>query len=220
MIEFQKYPKTPRLFRNVVVTEKIDGTNSGLQIVLASELLPEEYALATMSGAAGWVAEKYPEYAHHTVDGIHFVLAAQSRNRIITPGKSTDNHGFAGWAYDNAEMLIKTLGPGIHFGEWWGQGIQRRYGMDYKKFSLFNVARWGHLETDSPSKHLGVVPTLFEGRFSSPSVAVVLAELASRGSSAAPGFKDPEGVIVFHKDSGTWFKVTVENDEEPKGLRQ
>lgn len=36
---FQKYPKTPRLFRDVVITEKIDGTNGLLQFGTAGDLL-------------------------------------------------------------------------------------------------------------------------------------------------------------------------------------
>lgn len=36
---FQKYPKTPRLFRDIVITEKIDGTNGLLQFGTAGDLL-------------------------------------------------------------------------------------------------------------------------------------------------------------------------------------
>ncbi|TFH36187.1 MAG: hypothetical protein E4G93_02560, partial [Dehalococcoidia bacterium] len=49
-----------------------------------------------------------------------------SRNRWITPEK--DNCGFARWAHENRSELFGILGEGRHFGEWWGQGIQRRYG--------------------------------------------------------------------------------------------
>lgn len=137
---------------------------------------------------------------------------------MITPGD--DNYGFAGWVYENAELLAKTLGPGVHFGEWWGQGIQRRYGMNYKKFSLFNAARWWGLQFDSPSRHLGVVPTLHEGRFSTNVVDLMLLTLREEGSVAAPGFMNPEGLVVFHKDAGQVFKATIENDDEPKGLNR
>ena len=53
-----------------------------------------------------------------------------SRNRWITP--EDDNAGFARWALENKEKLLQ-LGPGRHFGEWWGSGIQRRYGLDRKR---------------------------------------------------------------------------------------
>lgn len=222
MIEFQKYPKTPRLFRDVVITEKIDGTNSGVQIVGlgdALDLAGQEAIFLSSDGALEYAKIHGPKAATWaTVDGVHYAVVAQSRNRLITPGD--DNHGFAGWVWDNAEMLVRTLGPGVHFGEWWGQGIQRRYGLDYKKFSLFNVARWGDLEVDSPSKHLGVVPTLYEGLFNEETIRNVLYSLRITGSVAAPQFANPEGVIVFHKASGQTFKYTIENDEEPKGARR
>jgi hypothetical protein len=47
-----------------------------------------------------------------------------SRNRWITP--DNDNYGFARWCVEN-ETELRKLGPGRHFGEWWGAGIQRRY---------------------------------------------------------------------------------------------
>lgn len=35
---FQPWPKTPRLFREIVVTEKIDGTNAQVFIFPAKEI--------------------------------------------------------------------------------------------------------------------------------------------------------------------------------------
>lgn len=66
---------------------------------------------------------------------------AQSRNRVL--GADTDPFGFALWVERNRDALRDLLGPGYHFGEWWGQGIQRGYGLSERRFSLFNVARWG-----------------------------------------------------------------------------
>jgi hypothetical protein len=221
MIEFRSYPKTPRLSRDMVITEKIDGTNSGIHVVLAAEVLPEvDRATAIFSSPDALVEYlriHKPEFQYVTVDNVHYAVAAQSRNRLIFPGKTTDNYGFAGWVYDNAEMLARTLGPGLHFGEWWGQGIARRYDMDRKVFSLFNVNRWGDLEVDSPSPQLSVVPTLYEGPFSTETVDMVANLLQDKGSVASRGFMKPEGLIVFHKAAGQVFKKTLENDEEPKG---
>ncbi len=66
-------------------------------------------------------------------------IAAGSRTRLITP--AGDNMGFARWVQEHAEELITGLGPGRHFGEWWGQKIQRAYGLTEKRFSLFNTTR-------------------------------------------------------------------------------
>jgi len=44
--------------------------------------------------------------------------------------------------------------------------------------------------------------------------------LRTKGSYAAPGFRQPEGVVAFHAASRTLFKVTLERDQEPKNRRE
>jgi hypothetical protein len=131
-----------------------------------------------------------------------------SRSRWITPGKTTDNHGFAAWAAEH-EAELRTLGPGRHFGEWWGAGIQRRYGLDHKRFSLFNVGRWKDAALPAC---VGLVPTLYEGVFTDAAVEECLARLARDGSVAAHGFMQPEGIVVFHSASRALYKVTLGDD--------
>lgn len=134
-----------------------------------------------------------------------------SRTRLITP--EDDNFGFSKWAYEHREELMQ-LGPGRHFGEWWGEGIQRRYGIVGKRFSLFNVGRW----KDKPLPAcVSLVPTLYEGDFSMEQVAASMAELGAKGSMASPGFMRPEGIIVYHAGSRTLFKKTFEKDDAGKG---
>ncbi len=137
---------------------------------------------------------------------------AASRKRLITP--QDDNYCFAQWVYANADRLREILGTGRHFGEWWGSGIQRRYGLGDKRFSLFNTARWGEIEGNGL---VHVVPTLYTGEFNSALIANVLCELDLHGSVAAPGFMNPEGIVIFHKAAGTMFKMTIEKDDEWKG---
>lgn len=146
-------------------------------------------------------------------DGV--TIEVGSRNRWITP--ADDNYGFAGWVERNRDDLLR-LGPGRHFGEWWGSGIQRRYGLtgDDKRFSLFNTGRW--LTNPDRPECCHVVPMLYAGVFSDTAVEQTLANLASGGSVAAPGFMDPEGIVVFHSASRTLFKKTIKNDEAPKSL--
>ena len=138
---------------------------------------------------------------------------AGSRSRWITPGD--DNFGFLRWVREHEDELREGLGVGRHHGEWWGQGIQRKYGLSEKRFSLFNVGKWG----ESRPACCHVVPTLYCGIFSSLAVRDCLADLALNGSAAAPGFMKPEGVIVFHVAANFYFKATIEKDEEPKQLR-
>lgn len=135
-----------------------------------------------------------------------------SRNRWITP--EADNFGFARWALENKGELLK-LGPGRHFGEWWGSGIQRGYGLKEKRFSLFNTARWTE-ETKPACCH--VVPVLYRGEFNTEIVEDVLWMLVSQGSQAVPGFRKPEGIVCFHVAANMGFKKTIEKDEVPKSL--
>lgn len=176
MITFDEFPKISRLSREMIITEKIDGTNA--QVIIDE-------------------------------DG---TVAAASRTRLITP--KDDNYGFAKWVEANQDDLRK-LGPGRHFGEWWGAGIQRTYGLKEKRFSLFNVSLW----SDSVTRPAccGVVPVLYRGLFDTEEVTGRLYDLAITGSVAAPGFMNPEGVVVFHTASNTRFKKTLFKDEEPKG---
>jgi hypothetical protein len=141
---------------------------------------------------------------------------AQSRKRIITPGD--DNYGFARWAADNKDELLK-LGPGVHHGEWWGLGIQRGYGLTEKRFSLFNTKRWGGatrtgIHPDGP-QCCHVVPVLRVSTFNPAYVTAIAQTLWADGSVAAPGFDRPEGVVAFIPALGSMLKV---NDAKgPKG---
>ena len=51
-------------------------------------------------------------------------------------------------------------------------------------------------------------------------VHLALARLAREGSLAAPGFVEPEGVVVFHVASRTLFKVLLRGDELHKGATE
>lgn len=187
-IQFIEFSKIGRLSRPMVVTEKIDGTNAQI---------------------------------HITEDG-QFLIG--SRSQWITPER--DNHGFAQWAMEHKDELM-GLGPGSHFGEWWGSGIQRRYGLDHKRFSLFNVGQWIDAHGTNGTEPQGkaqiapgcchVVPILLRCTFESEKVEQALKTLREFGSKAAPGFMQPEGVVIFHTASGVLFKKTIEKDTEYKG---
>lgn len=197
---FTPFPKIPRLRRECTITEKIDGTNAQIMIVPAAET-DVSLATAMVNGDLALSAQ--------------WAIFAGSRSRWITPGKTTDNFGFAGWVRDNAEELVK-LGPGQHFGEWYGAGINRGYGLTEKRFALFNTHRWN--DRDVRPRCCGVVPILYVGEFNDAAVQGALDALRA-GSRAAPGWGlgQAEGIVVFMHASGTMHKVTLEGDEKPKG---
>jgi hypothetical protein len=177
--QFTPFPKIARLSRQIIITEKIDGTNA--QVYVPGPLDPD-----------------------------YGSVYAGSRTRWITP--ESDNFGFAAWVKAHEDEL-RELGPGKHFGEWWGAGIQRRYGLTEKRFSLFNVHRW----KDARPACCDVVPLLYDGPFSQAAIDDAIENLARYGSLAAPGFMKPEGVVVFHAAASIMFKKTLEKDEQPKG---
>lgn len=176
-MEFTKFNKIARLSREIIVTEKIDGTNGLIAIGEDGE------------------------------------FQVGSRSRWVFPGKSTDNHGFAAWAYENKDELMK-LGVGFHYGEFWGPGIQRSYGLKEKRFSLFNTYRWS--DDSVRPDCCGVVPVLYAGEFDTAKIQEVLDGLKEGGSVVAPGFMNPEGIVIYHTAANVYFKKTIENDESPK----
>lgn len=175
MENFFEFPKMARYSREVIVTEKIDGTNAQILITEAGEFF------------------------------------TGSRTRWITP--ENDNFGFSRWAHDHKNELM-ALGVGRHFGEWWGSGIQRGYGLPKgeKRFSLFNVSRW---EKDCPAC-CGVVPILWRGDFGDLNVSAVMGSLKKTGSIAAHGFMNPEGIVIFHTKGNFGLKKTFEKDDSGK----
>ena len=152
-------------------------------------------------------------------------IRAGSRNRWITP--EDDNYGFASWVNHNGSYL-RRLGPGRHFGEWWGSGIQRGYGLTKgeKRFSLFNVGRWTKALGTPPlsladKQQLApacchIVPTLYAGPMDQAVINGRLAVLNVNGSAAAPGFMKPEGIIIYHTAANVYYKKTLEKDDAGK----
>lgn len=176
---FRAWSKIPRLENEIYyITEKIDGTNGA--IIIQDSAVEDGKILARANS---------------------FYIWAQSRTRLITP--EDDNFSFAKWVKDNAEQLISDLGVGYHYGEWWGKGINRGYGLEERRFSLFN-----------PTKHSDVC-------YHVPKIAAVSAEALietiqdeieqlKMGSYAAPGYMRPEGLVIYAEKAKTYWKVIID----------
>src|ERR1019366_8363497 len=94
VLEFKEFGKIARLNRDIVITEKIDGTNAC--VVIKEVVLGREYV---------------DEYERPTLElnfdtGVYEV-GAQSRSRALTV--ENDNYGFAKWVLKNKEALIEVL---------------------------------------------------------------------------------------------------------------
>jgi hypothetical protein len=200
-LEFVKWPSIPRLSKErMLITEKLDGTNACIVIELAD----------SMDDSGEWITPA----CSVTLGSDLYYLWAQSRSRFITP--EDDNFGFAKWVHKNAEALINTLGVGKHFGEWWGSGIQRGYGLSEKRFSLFNAPRWSetisYLFPHKDVPELRTVPILYQGPvdWSKPDE---WREKLSRGSVASPTFAKAEGMVLYLREANTSYKILLENDD-------
>ncbi len=90
---FAPFPKMARLYRDIVITEKLDGTNA--QILIDDAGFADGNEVCEVDGLALW---------------------AGSRTRWLDTSSRGDNFGFAKWVQDNAAELVK-LGEGRHFGE-------------------------------------------------------------------------------------------------------
>jgi len=201
--EFKKFPKIPRLRRDIIVTEKIDGTNAQINIIPVEHIVQEFGDLHEV-----YESEGFNFIWSESTFGRCGVLVG-SRNRWITP--EVDNYGFARWVSENIKRIIETLGLGRHHGEWWGQGIQRRYNMDKKVFSLFNTKRFNGKD-EQFQDDIRVTPILYEGPWSDEEIDGCLLMLEKYGSTASLGFNKPEGIVVYHTAANSLYKVTLEGD--------
>lgn len=124
----------------------------------------------------------------------------QSRNRMLTLDKQNDNFGFAHWAH-NTEGLFEFFGPGRHYGEWFGCGIQRGYGMSERCFAPFNTGLFSQerIEAGAPD---GVTYTPVLGVCQltelNETVDQVMGVLSTDGSHTREGWGwAPEGSMIW-----------------------
>lgn len=203
-MEFQKWPSIPRLSKErMTITEKIDGTNSAIR-VRPSGIFPDNSArLTTVIDPAGYLYDVW----------------VQSRSRFLKATKNEDNFGFAGWVLDNATALVDILGPGDHYGEWWGSGIQRGYGLTKgeKRFSLFHATKWMEtikVQPGSTAVHeLCTVPLLYTGDFEQGAITRLKQTLRLKGSNAVEHAFNAEGMVVQLREAQAVYKVLLENDD-------
>lgn len=181
-IEFEKFPKIPRLKHglNITVSEKLDGTNG--QIVIPNVIIPEiNPALQILAG---------------------------SRNRYHKWGdRATDNYDFALWVAEHAADLL-ALGHGRHYGEWYGRGINRGYDLDERCFALFNTSK----PSEYLPFCVEQVPVLYDGEYQGyDHLMSIWKELVETGSHAHDfcGFNRPEGLVIWFHEMRTYMKMPI-----------
>lgn len=212
--DFKKWDKIPRLANEkMYITEKIDGSNACV-VILPFE---PEYD----------IFEASDNFALVTVDGVHYKVAAQSRTRFLLDEKGKDNFNFARWVSENVVELVRTLGYGRHYGEWWGSGIQRGYGLlnGERRFSLFDTRRWGAESegflniVNSKVENIDIVPQLYSGPVDLGRISDILHELDVDGSRVVNSYQKAEGVIVNFSLARVSYKAFINDDGMPKSMK-
>ena len=197
---FEPFAKISRLSRPIIITEKLDGSNGQLYVQSCAEFEAENPRVLTDGYADGIVYDD------------EWVLRVGSRKRWLDASKAGDHFGFFKWAEEHFAELCLDLGSGRHYGEWWGQGIQRGYGLDEKRFSLFNTHRWSDPAVRPECCHC--VPIVGTADvFDTQAIDFALNILSDTGSHAAPGFKNPEGVVIYHPHGNVLMKKTFKGDD-------
>jgi hypothetical protein len=185
-MEFQEFDSIEPFESGIVISEKIHGSNAQIWI----------FEYTSTDGQS-----------HEPRLGIK----AGSRTRWVTP--EDDNYGFARWVDENKDALIKSLGVGRHFGEWYGSGIGVGYGLKEKRFALFNTHRWTEPKQQGllPDR-VDVVPILYQGIYKRSIVEETMGNLKMNGSALVPGFKKPEGIVIYFARAKVMFKHVFENE--------
>lgn len=161
-------------------------------------------------------------------------VTAQSRKRIITP--DDDNYGFAKWVYDNAGALLDTLGYGYHYGEWYGEGIQKNpLGIEGKRFALFHATKYteGNGFDLERVDELETVPLLHHGQCDVWTLPKIMEDLEIYGTkvkgaktekiyTGIPGLEgteyvyekaaEAEGIIIWNNETRTRTKMLLKDD--------
>ena len=154
------------LFRDVTISEKIDGTNAQVFVVA------EDRGRRQPGRGLGGSLRKRTTSVSRRGSPIMLTSCASSAQDVISA-------------------------------EWYGRGIQRRYGLQDRRFALFNSC------TDGPRsarRAAAIVPVLTTRTMGADVVSECLETLRSGGSLARSGFHAPGGIVIYHHASGGMFR--------------
>lgn len=211
-MEFKAFPKIESLRKiEMTITQKIHGTNAQIFIT------ERQSNLIWLNG----VEQVDPSVVE--IEGKYYDLRCGSRSRWIYPGD--DNYGFAAFVHQHKEEFIRKLGPGQHFGEWAGPGINSGEGLSEKTLVLFDWWKFPP-ERELPIQTT-VVPVLYRGPLDLAMIEQVMNDLKTNGSKLMPGFMRPEGVVVdvlghrlkkvFQAEETQWTKPSGQKAPKVEG---
>ena len=182
MTEFAPFPKIPRLYRDVVVTEKLDGTNASIYF---DESGPDSLLVGSRTR---WITPENDNYG--------FAAWAGPRRESLFALLGHGHH-FGEW-----------YGVGINRGY---DLHERRLALfNTRRWAGVRCEIAAKGLVDLPN--VECAPILYEGAFDQYLIAEVLTKLHVGGSVAVPGYPNPEGIVVYHKAASQLFKFTLDGD--------
>jgi hypothetical protein len=224
MIEFKDFPKMLNIEElEMHITQKINGTgvlihvfkgpfkkemnDAGIDLALTHPIndadLRQMFPNKTVKLVPSPIGNPYSfVWTQETI------LMAGSQNRWLTP--DDDNFGFANFVEENKIDLIDALGEGTHYGEWAGPDIKNGEGLKEKTLFLFDWWKYDN-KLEKFNGRVKTVPLLYSGKLDLSMADSIMETLKNKGSFAAEGFMDPEGIVISF--AGLRFKKVFREDK-------
>ena len=188
--EFISFKKIPRLSRDIVITEKIDGSNGVIYI--------DENNNIFAGSRNRWLWSSVQNEIHNDNFGFAFWVK-EYKEELLKLGKG----------YHYGEWWGKGIQRGYNLQE-------KRFSLfNVSKWIKDKTIPLKEKQQYCPDC-LDVVPILYEGIFDTLVINHILDELKFHGSYASPNFMQPEGICIYHVAGGYYFKKTILNDNKPK----
>jgi len=202
--EFRGFNKIPRLNRDIVITEKIDGTNGLIYIDEANNI----FAGSKNRFLWGSIQDEIHNDNHGFAQWVKI-----NKEELLKLGKGYHYGEFWGKGIQRGYNLQEKRFSLFNVGRWC------LYNEEPKLISIDPKTKIEKYQEKLP-ECCYVVPILYEGQiylqdYYTPNEFIEY--LKQEGSKASPGFMKPEGIVIYHKAGNYYFKKTIENDEKWKG---
>ena len=182
--EFKEFKKIPRLSRDIVITEKIDGTNGLIYIDEANNI----YA----GSRNRWLDE-------HTDNHNFWHWVMENKEELLKLGKGYHYGEWWGKGIQRGYNLQEKRFSLFNVGRWVKDRTQTlKEKQEYCPECCYVV----------PILYEGQI---YLQDYYTPDEFINYLKLD--GSKASPNFMKPEGIIIYHKAGNCYFKKTIENDE-------
>lgn len=191
--EFHGFKKISRLTREIIITEKIDGTNGLIYIDETNNIFA--------GSKSRWLWGNMQDEIHNDNYGFAYWVKVNKEDLLKL-----------GCGYHYGEWM----GKGIQRN--YGLAEKRFYLFNTGRW--MEMPGNNPVSLDETRKFCPlccrVVPILYKGIFNTSIIQSVLDELKISGSRAVNGFMNPEGIIIYHTAGNLYFKKTIINDEKGK----